>query len=151
MALTPSKGVPFMRAKATAAVIRPATAIAFLAALSLAVLIPLKARADAHGELVTAMTHADLAGKAADIDGVHMHLHHALNCLAGPGGAGYDAKQMNPCANAGKGAIPDATDAAKKKALEDAAKSLTAGIAETDIAKAKADAASAASKIMSVQ
>ncbi|HEX2592989.1 MAG TPA: hypothetical protein VHL34_15930 [Rhizomicrobium sp.] len=137
-----------MRTKTTAA---PGLGpVAFLAALSLCALVPLKAHADGHGEIVTAMTHADLAGKAADIDGVHMHLHHALNCLVGPSGAGYDAKQMNPCANAGNGAIPDTADAAKKAALQEAAKSAAAGIAETDVAKAKADAAAAASKLMAL-
>ena len=43
--------------------------------------------------------------------GVQAHLHHTLNCLVGPGGDGFDAKQMNPCAQAGNGAIPDAKDA----------------------------------------
>ncbi|HEY4124775.1 MAG TPA: hypothetical protein VGM36_09185, partial [Rhizomicrobium sp.] len=70
--------------------------------------------ADVKSEIVTAETHAGLAAKATTLDGVHMHLHHALNCLAGPNGAGYDAKQMNPCANSGNGAIADTTDAAKK-------------------------------------
>jgi len=118
----------------------------FLGALALAALLPLKAQADAHGEIVTAMTHADLASKATDIAGVHMHLHHTLNCLAGPGGTGYDATQMNPCANAGKGAIPDATTA-NKKALEDAAKMAASGIAESDLAKAQADASGTAAAL----
>jgi hypothetical protein len=128
---------------------RAAASTAFIAALSLCALLPVGARADAHSEIVTAMTHADLAGKAGDIDGVHMHMHHALNCLVGSAGTGYDAKQMNPCANAGKGAIPDATDAGKKASLEKAAKALSTGIAETDLAKAKADAASAAADLKS--
>jgi hypothetical protein len=113
--------------------------------------LPFKAHADAHGEVVTAMTHADLAGKAADIDGVHMHLHHAVNCLVGPAGTGFDAKQMNPCANAGSGAIPDTTDAVKKKKLEDAVKTAEAGIAEADLAKAKAKATAAAAELKALQ
>jgi hypothetical protein len=135
-----------MRSKAIA--LKP---VYFLAALSLLALIPMAARADMHGELVTATTHADLAGQAANIDGVHMHLHHALNCLVGANGAGYDAAQMNPCANAGNGVIPDTTDAAKKKALQSAAKKAEAGIAETDLAKAKADATATAAALKALQ
>jgi hypothetical protein len=125
--------------------------LAIAAAVSFAALLPVAALADAKGEIVTAMTHADLAAQAADINGVHMHLHHSLNCLVGTKGSGYDAKEMNPCANAGAGAIPDATDAAKKTAMEDAVKSLEAGVAESDIAKAKSDASAAASKLKSLQ
>jgi hypothetical protein len=125
--------------------------LAIAAAASFTALLPVAALADGHGEIVTAMTHADLASQAADINGVHMHLHHSLNCLVGPKGSGYDAKEMNPCANAGAGAIPDATDKAKKTAMEDAAKSLESGIAESDMAKAKADASAAATKLKSLQ
>jgi hypothetical protein len=135
-----------MRSKALA--FKP---IYFLAALSLLALLPMAARADMHGELVTATTHADLAGQAANIDGVHAHLHHALNCLVGANGSGYDAKQMNPCANAGNGVIPDTTDAAKKTALQAAAKKAEAGIAETDLAKAKADATATAAALKALQ
>jgi len=102
--------------------------------------LPLAAYADSASEAVTAAQHAGYAASSADIGGVHTHLHHTLNCLVGPGGNGFDATNLNPCANAGKGAIPDATDAAKKKTLEDAAAKARAGIAETDYAKAKADA-----------
>src|ERR1700761_67967 len=93
--------------------------------------------ADLKGEIVNAQEHADYAAQSTDIDGVHMHLHHALNCLVGPNGAGFDAKQMNPCANSGSGIIPDSTDAAKKKSFGDAADKAKAGIAETDLTKAK--------------
>ncbi|HEY1707966.1 MAG TPA: hypothetical protein VGG10_06855 [Rhizomicrobium sp.] len=125
--------------------------LAIAAAASFFALLPIAALADAHGEIVTAMTHADLASQAADINGVHMHMHHSLNCLVGTKGAGYDAKEMNPCANAGAGAIPDATDAAKKMAMQDAVKSLEAGVAESDVAKAKADATAAAAKLKGLQ
>jgi hypothetical protein len=96
--------------------------------------------ADAKGEIVTAATHAGYASQAANIDGVHMHLHHTLNCLVGPNGAGFDAKELNPCAHSGNGAIPDTTDAAKKAKLQAAADKAKAGIAATDIATAKKDA-----------
>ena len=110
-----------------------AAGIVFLSAL------PASA-ADVKGEIVTAETHAGLAAKASDLDGVHMHLHHTLNCLVGPNGAGFDAKQMNPCANSGSGAIPDTPDAAKKKSLQAAADKAKDGIAQTNIATAQKDA-----------
>ncbi len=61
-------------------------------------LFPAAAFADAHSEIVNATEHAGYAAAAADIAGVHAHLHHALNCLVGPGGNGFDAKELNPCA-----------------------------------------------------
>jgi hypothetical protein len=110
------------------------TMLALVAGLSL---IAVQASADVKSEVVNAETHAGLAAKATAIDGVHMHLHHALNCLVGPSGTGFDAKQMNPCAHSGNGAIPDSTDAAKKKSLQAAADKASSGIATTDLATAQ--------------
>src|SRR5437764_14818345 len=76
--------------------------------------------ADAKAEITNAAMHAGLAAKAGDIVGVHTHLHHAVNCLVGPGGEGFDAKEMNPCANSGNGAIADAANASTKQALQTA-------------------------------
>jgi len=108
-----------------------------------AALVAPAALADAHSEIVQAEAHAGYAAAAADIAGVHHHLHHALNCLVGPSGTGFDAKEMNPCANAGNGAIPDASDTAKKASLQAAADEITAALAETNETKAKADATKA--------
>jgi hypothetical protein len=93
--------------------------------------------ADAAGEIATAATHADLAAGSANLSGVQMHLHHALNCLVGPSGTGFDPKNINPCANSGNGAIPDTSDATKKAALESAADTARAGIAATDLMTAQ--------------
>jgi len=112
-----------------------------------ALLLPVAALGDAHSEIVNAETHAGLAAQGADLATVHMHLHHALNCLVGPSGAGFDAHEINPCANAGNGAIPDAADAAKKKALEAAAAEARAGIAETALAKAQQAATATAAML----
>jgi len=109
--------------------------------------LPAVAWADVASEVVTAQMHADLAAHATDLSGVQMHLHHALNCLVGPGGAGFDPKQMNPCANAGKGAIPDSTDPAQKKELSTAADRLKTGIAATDFASAQKIAIDCAAKL----
>ena len=95
--------------------------------------------ADAAKSAETAAQHAGFAQNTSSIKGVHMHLHHALNCLVGEKGAGFDANELNPCKATG-GAIPNTSDAAKKAVLEKAADKARAGIAETDLAKAQADA-----------
>ncbi|MEI9990853.1 MAG: hypothetical protein WDM86_12510 [Rhizomicrobium sp.] len=122
------------------------------AAIAALLLAPLPVlAADAAGEIVTAGTHAGLASKASDLAGTQMHLHHALNCLVGPGGPGFDPKNLNPCANSGAGAIPDTTDAAKKTALEAAADTVRAGLAATDLATAQKDAADVATALAAVK
>jgi hypothetical protein len=63
--------------------------------------------ADPAQEAATAAVHAGLAAQAATIEQVHMHLHHTVNCLVGPKGQGFDAKEANPCQKLGDGAIPD--------------------------------------------
>jgi hypothetical protein len=122
------------------------------AAIAALVLIPLPVMAaDVAGEISTAATHATLAAQATALDGVHTHLHHTLNCLVGPGGSGFDAKQINPCAGSGAGAIPDESDAAKKKALEGAADTTRAGIAAADMATATKAANRVASELKAVK
>jgi hypothetical protein len=107
--------------------------------------------ADVKGEIATAQDHANLAAAATDIAGVHMHLHHVLNCIAGPKGAGFDASQVNPCAGRGNGALPDATDAAMKKSLQGAADEAGKGIAETNLATAQADAKSTSAMLGAIK
>ncbi len=107
--------------------------------------------ADAAGEIATAATHAELAGKAGNLAGTQMHLHHALNCLVGPTGAGFDPSNINPCVNAGSGAIPDSADAGKKAKLEAAAATLRSGLAAADLAKAQKDAADAAAALKAIK
>ncbi len=98
-------------------------------------------------EISNARTHANNAANAPTIDAVHTHMHHALNCLVGPKGEGFDAAQMNPCTNAGNGAIPDQTDAAKKAKLEDAKTILMKGLTETDVKAAQRSAETAVAAI----
>ncbi|HEY0302197.1 MAG TPA: hypothetical protein VGC36_12710 [Rhizomicrobium sp.] len=128
---------------------RDLTKGAVLAAL-LAAPFPVLA-ADAAGEIVTAATHADLASKAGNLAGTRMHLHHVLNCLVGPGGTGFDPSNVNPCVNAGAGAIPDTADAAKKAALEAAAATVRNGLAASDVAVAQKDAADAAKALAAIK
>jgi len=99
--------------------------------------------ADLGAEITNAQTHANLAAQSGTINAVHTHMHHALNCLVGPAGEGFDAAQMNPCAKVGAGAIPDSTNAGQKTKLEAAKAQLVQGIAATDL-KAAQDAANSA-------
>jgi hypothetical protein len=105
------------------------------------------ALADAASETVTAMTHANLAAQGSDIAAVHMHLHHTVNCLVGPAGAGFDAKELNPCTNAGNGAIPDTASSARKQSLQAAVSKAESGIAATDLASARKIAAATATML----
>lgn len=95
---------------------------------------------DVKHEISAAAVHAHLAGNSANLAGVHSHLHHTLNCLVGPKDVAFDAKELNPCASMGAGAIADVTDATLKASLLAAAKEATAGIAEGELSKAQADA-----------
>jgi hypothetical protein len=117
-----------------------------LIAAAVAMLLPSAAFADIAAELNTAQTHAGLAAKAPNIDGVHMHMHHAINCLEGPNGADFDKTNANPCAAQGNGAIPDA-DAAQKAKLTAVVATLKAGLASSDMAAAGKDATDAAAAI----
>jgi hypothetical protein len=107
--------------------------------------------ADVKGEIATAMDHAGYAAAAKDIAGVHMHLHHVVNCIVGPKGTGFDASQVNPCAGRGNGAIPDATDAAMKTSLQAAADEASKGIAEANLATAQADAKSTSAMLGAIK
>jgi hypothetical protein len=93
--------------------------------------------ADPVQEAATGATHAGLAAQAATIEQVHMHLHHTVNCLVGPNGQGFDAKEANPCQKLGNGAIPDTTDSALKAKLTAALAKAQAGLKSADLTAAK--------------
>ena len=117
-----------------------------------AALLATPAFADLAGELSTAQTHAGMAATQTDIAMAHKHLQHAINCLVGPNGKGFDAAAGNPCGKAGNGAIPDSTDAAQKAKLTSIVASAEAGVGNADLAasqktaKETADAIAGASK-----
>lgn len=114
------------------------TAIASGALLALLLSSPaLAADAVSAQQVETAAQHAGFASEAGDINGVHMHLHHTLNCLVGPEGEGFDADEMNPCQDMGKGAITDTADDDKKQELQDAAGKVRAGLDNDDVDAAK--------------
>jgi hypothetical protein len=108
--------------------------------------LPVAAYADLAGELATAQTHAGLAAKGTTVDMVHMHLHHALNCLVGPKGKGFDSSNENPCNGQGDGALTDAKGAQKKK-ISTAIARVNTGLAAKTLAKAQAGAGKAADAI----
>lgn len=103
--------------------------------------------ADTAAELNIAQTHAGMAAKSTDLKTVQMHLHHAVNCLVGPGGKDFDPSNANPCAKAGKGAIPDSTDQAQKTKLEAAVADAMPGFSTTDLATAQKAAQTTADAI----
>jgi hypothetical protein len=93
--------------------------------------------ADPAQEAATGALHAGLAAQAATIEQVHMHLHHTVNCLVGPTGQGFDAKEANPCQKLGNGAIPDTTESATRAKLTAALASAQAGLKSDDLSAAK--------------
>lgn len=94
-------------------------------------------------EIAAAAQHAGLAAQGTTLKEVQSHLHHTVNCLVGPDGAGFAPKEMNPCSALGTGAIPDTTDASKQKVLKMALEEAQDGIKEDDLADAQKDAAKA--------
>jgi hypothetical protein len=120
----------------------PIISAAVLGAALLAAL-PARAAEDPGKEVATAATHAGLATAAKDMKAVQMHLHHTVNCLVGPSGAGFDAKEANPCKDQGNGAIPDTKDPGKLAALRDALTKANDGLTQSDMATAQKDAAAA--------
>lgn len=99
------------------------------------------AAGDAAKESTTAEVHAQLATASKDINMVHAHLHHVLNCLVGPKGKLFDPKSEDPCKGMGDGALNDLTGSpVTHKQLEKAMKHAARGIRDTDYAKAHAAA-----------
>jgi hypothetical protein len=107
--------------------------------------------ADASSETAIALQHAYAAAQADKIADAHASLQRVVNCLVGPGDSLFDKHELNPCAKAGKGAIPDTTDMAKKKHLHDAMEMAEMGIANADLDKAMMLATGAAGAIRASQ
>ncbi|OEY65408.1 hypothetical protein [Marinobacter sp. X15-166B] len=113
------------------------------AALALVMTVT-QAAEDMAPEVETAAAHAGFAASAGDIKGVQSHLHHALNCLVGPDGDGFDANELNPCQGMGEGAIPATVDSNQKAHLEAVVATINDGLTTEDYDEAKAAAMSAA-------
>lgn len=126
--------------------LRPGFAVRFVSTVfgtTLALLISSSAlAADMAPEVKTAAVHAGLASQAENVKGVQTHLHHAVNCLVGPDGEGFDSDEMNPCGDMGKGAIPDTKDDNMKKQLKGAVEKANSGLDTDDYDEAKSAAMS---------
>ena len=109
------------------------------AVAGLIALLPGVGAADGASAAAKAAQHAGLAASQGDIGAVQRHLHHALNCLVGPGGEGFDESAGNPCAQDG-GAIPQTSDAAMKEKLQKIAMQVTAAIGNSNMDAAKKSA-----------
>ena len=105
------------------------------------------ALADVAAQLSIAQNHAGMAAKAAELKMVLMHHHHAVNCLVGPAGAGFDAAAGNPCGKSGTGAIPESTDAAQTTKLQAIADAAASGLTTTDLAAAQKSAQATADAV----
>lgn len=96
--------------------------------------------------IANAKVHAGVAAKIDTLDGVHLHLQHAINCLEGPHGAQYSAKaealSAYHCDGVTVGAVADPKAGAQvQKLARKAVAEAAAGIAATEVAAAHADAA----------
>lgn len=118
----------------------------FVPALLLACALPLAAQASdanaaASKQVATAAAHAGMALGASELDMVHAHLHHVVNCLVGPSGKAFDAKAADPCKGMGEGAIVDAKgDAPMVARLHSALSEAEQGLKATTLESAHADA-----------
>lgn len=109
-----------------------AVSVALGSALSLTAMA---APGHANKEIATAIIHANVASKVDSLDGVHLHLHHVLNCVVGPRSKQYSAAaeklSANKCVGLGNGALPDSHDAAVRSDLQQAVKLADAGVRAT--------------------
>jgi hypothetical protein len=124
-------------------VIKPVSrCLLLLPALALPVLVHAAMPSSAVSNQVSvAGIHADMALDATELEAVHLHLHHVINCLEGPAGKDFDAKAANPCHGMGAGAIVDAKDEpAVESDLLVALKQAEQGVRATTLESAHADA-----------
>ena len=118
----------------------------FIPALLLACAMPLAAQAAdgtaaASKQVATATAHAGMALGASDLNMVHAHLHHVINCLVGPLGDAFDSSAGNPCKDMGNGAIVDAKgETATEATLHTAYREAEQGLHATTLDGAHADA-----------
>lgn len=95
---------------------------------------------DATKEVATALAHAQMSVAGKNVDEVHMHLHHVINCLEGENGADFDASTENPCKGMGQGALNDVENTRVHSKLDAALKNARTGLKKKTVKGAKADA-----------
>jgi hypothetical protein len=124
---------------------------AIVAVIGGLVTFPITAFADAAAEIATAAQHSGLAAAAPDLRQTHMQLHQVMNCLVGPRDGDFDKTNMNPCAQQGNGAFPDQSNPDIKTKLISAMSLVADGIAATDDATAKKNAAMAETQLNAIK
>lgn len=88
-------------------------------------------------EINMAKAQADKAAAAKDVTGIHEGLRLVINCLAGPGNAGYDPSITDPCKRMGRGALMDVTpDSDEHRLLTQAFNEAKNGLAANDVKSA---------------
>lgn len=103
---------------------------------------------DASAEVGTAHAHALMAKTATTVAMAQTHLHHVINCLVGPDGAGFDAAAGNPCKDKGNGAIPDSSgNSALQGKLQGALADAQAGLKADSLSAVQDDAGKAAATL----
>lgn len=129
----------------------------FIPALLLACATPIAAQAAdgtsaASKQVATATAHAGMALGAGDVNMVHTHLHHVINCLVGPMGEAFDSSAGNPCKGMGNGAIVDAKgEAAIEGTLRTAYREAEEGLQAKTLDRAHADAQKVLSTLQEVK
>lgn len=95
-------------------------------------------------EISTAHAHALMAQGSNTVNMAHTHLHHVINCLVGPKGAGFDAAPGDPCKGQGNGAIPDSkSNPTELKQLNAALADAKTGLKSDSLKQVHEDAAKA--------
>jgi hypothetical protein len=112
---------------------------------------PAALAADVGKEIATAAQYAGYAAESTAIGMAYAHLHHTINCLVGPHGAGFDVKERNPCKNLGNGALPHTADTTRVKSLRAALAMAEAGLRSDDLDTAKRLAAHAVAEIQKAE
>lgn len=87
-------------------------------------------------EVSTAVSHAEFATNAKKVSGIHLHLHHVVNCLVGESGKQFDSSAGDPCKGMGNGAINDAGTPALKSRLEKVLMDAEKGLSESSYKEA---------------
>lgn len=120
----------------------------FAAAISLATMTTAALANNLQKEIKTAATHAGYAAGSDKVKTVHTHLHHAVNCIVGPKGDGFDSSVLDPCKGMGNGALSDARkDEKTTKALDSALEAARSGLAADTLGVAQKDAKKAAADL----
>lgn len=118
-------------------------------------LTAMAAPGSANKEIATAIIHANVASQITNLDGVHLHLHHVLNCVLGPHSSQYSAAAEKlsayKCVGLGNGALPDSHDPAVRGDLQQAVKLADRGIQANHFDAAHQAAVGALAELKSAQ